>query len=137
MRLFNQVLRKLVKRVSSQNVNFLHVFITKSKHSVHTGCFFCWELTVSIDGGVATLVAYSPGCDGRSPSLKTLIRYKNYLQDLSILFLQGAFFVENWRSAILHSRRNEVTYGYVCDGESLAGGVEQSDLRIWLRAVKP
>ena len=44
--------------------------------------------------GVATLVAYSPGCDGRSPNLKTLIRYKNYLQDHSTLFLQGAFFIE-------------------------------------------
>ena len=49
-------------------------------------------------------------------SLKMLIRYWNYLQDLSTLFLQSAFFVENWRSAILHSRRNEVTYGYVCEG---------------------
>ena len=42
--------------------------------------------------GVATLVAYSPGCAGRSPSLKTLIRYGNYLQDLSTLYLQSAFF---------------------------------------------
>ena len=30
--------------------------------------------------------------------------------------LQSVFFIENWRSAILHSRRNEVTYGYVCEG---------------------
>ena len=54
---------------------------------------------------------YGCGCDGRSPSLKTLISCWNLLQDLSSLFLQSAFFVENWRSEILHSRRNEVTYG--------------------------
>ena len=66
---------------------------------------------------------YGCGCDGRSPSLKTLIRYKNYLQVLSTLYLQGAFFIENWRSAILHSRRNEVTYGYLCDGRSPSQGM--------------
>ena len=51
-------------------------------------------------------------------SLKMLIRYWNYLQDLSTLYLQSAFFIENWQSAILHNRRNEVTYGYVCEGRS-------------------
>ena len=45
---------------------------------------------------------YGCGCAGRSPSLKTLIRCWNLLQDLSTLFLQSAFFIENWRSAILH-----------------------------------
>ena len=48
--------------------------------------------------GVVALATYSHGCDGRSPSLKTLIRCWNLLQDLSTLYIQGAFFVENWRS---------------------------------------
>ena len=41
--------------------------------------------------GVVALATYSHGCEGRRPSLKTLIRYGNYLQDLSTLYLQGAF----------------------------------------------
>ena len=60
----------------------------------------------------------------RKVIVKMLIRYGNYLQDLSTLFLQSAFFVENWRSAILHSSRNKVTYGYGCDG------------RMWMRTTK-
>ena len=48
--------------------------------------------------GVVALATYSHGCAGRSPSLKTLIRYWNYLQDLSTLYLQSAFFIEKWRS---------------------------------------
>ena len=87
--------------------------------------------------GVVASATYSHGCEGRSPSLKTLIRYKNYLQDLSTLYIQSAFFIENWRSAILHSRRNEVTYGYGCDGRSPSQGMlEQSDLRMWMRTTK-
>ena len=45
--------------------------------------------------GVVALATYSHGCDGRSPSLKTLIFYKNLLQTQSTLYIQGAFFVEN------------------------------------------
>ena len=41
--------------------------------------------------GVVALATYSHGCEGRSPSLKTLIRCWNLLQDLSTLFLQSAF----------------------------------------------
>ena len=82
-------------------------------------------------------VTYGYVYEGRSPSLKTLIRYWNYLQDLSTLYFQSAFFIENWRSAILHSRRNEVTYGYGCDVRSpIQGMLEQSDLRMWMRRSK-
>ena len=42
--------------------------------------------------GVVALATYSHGCEGRSPSLKTLIRCWNLLQDLSTLYLQSAFF---------------------------------------------
>ena len=56
---------------------------------------------------------------------------------LSTLYLQSAFFIENWRSAILYSRMNEVTYGYVCDGRSPSQWeLEHSDLRMWMRATK-
>ena len=41
---------------------------------------------------------YGCGCEGRSPSLKPLIFYKYLLQTQSTLYIQGAFFIENWRS---------------------------------------
>ena len=44
--------------------------------------------------GVVALATYSHVCEGRSPSLKTLIRCWNLLQDLSTLYLQSAFFIE-------------------------------------------
>ena len=43
--------------------------------------------------GVVALATYSHVCEGRSPSLKTLIRCWNLLQDLSTLYLQSAFLV--------------------------------------------
>ena len=41
--------------------------------------------------GVVALATYSHGCEGRSPSLKTLIFYKYLLRNQSTLYIQGAF----------------------------------------------
>ena len=49
---------------------------------------------------------YGCGCKDRRPSLKTLIRCWNLLQDLSTLYLQGAFLLRKNERMWLQGRNH-------------------------------
>ena len=68
--------------------------------------------------GVVALATYSHGCEGRSRSLKTLIRYWDYLQNLSTLYLQSAFLLRTGGQQFYMGVVALATYSHGCEGRS-------------------
>ncbi|HGO5802364.1 TPA: hypothetical protein ACK3JV_001140 [Streptococcus equi subsp. zooepidemicus] len=93
--LSNQVLRKLVKLASSQNVKNQLQYSRTILHGLPWSIFFFERTGDTIDVVVAALVAYEYGCKGDAVSVPQNVNISHYINvsKHSRVYLMGVFSV--------------------------------------------